>query len=143
MTGDSSKRRDKRAIPYEDSEGEEAYNIVVRQVAPKKSTLKRGRGLGSISGGRGSLVGQHPEDNGGRQGKTIPIEVTAAVRPGEIGSSYLVHYSLFPKKKPLTKYDSSLQLEYQNYEGTSVQAKLARDENPYSQPKHAGIDKRF
>jgi hypothetical protein len=131
------------AIPYEDSECEEAFNIAVRQVAPKKSTPKRGRGLGSISGGRGSLIGQHPNDNGGRQGKTIPIEVTAAVKPGEIDSSYLVHYTLFPKKNPPTKYDSSLQLEYQNYEGTSVQVKLARGENPYSQPKHARMDKRF
>jgi hypothetical protein len=57
MTGDSSRRRDKRAIPYEDLEGEEAFNIVVKQVAPKKSTPKRGRGSGSISGGRGSLRG--------------------------------------------------------------------------------------
>jgi hypothetical protein len=54
-----------------------------------------------------------------------------------------VHYPLFPKKRPPTKYDSSLQLEYQSYEGTSVQVKLVREENPYSQPKHAGIDKRF
>jgi hypothetical protein len=36
-----------------------------------------------------------------------------------------------------------LQLEYQNFEGTSVQFKIAREENPYSQPNHAGIDKRF
>jgi hypothetical protein len=36
MTRDSSKRRDKRIIPYEDSEGKEAFNIAVRQVAPKK-----------------------------------------------------------------------------------------------------------
>jgi hypothetical protein len=43
MSGYSSRRRDKRCIPYEDFEGEEAYNIAVRQVAPKKSTPKRGR----------------------------------------------------------------------------------------------------
>jgi hypothetical protein len=30
MTRDSSKRRDERVIPYEDSEGEEAYNIIVK-----------------------------------------------------------------------------------------------------------------
>jgi hypothetical protein len=30
MSGDSSRRRDKRSIPYEDLEGEEAYNIPVR-----------------------------------------------------------------------------------------------------------------
>jgi hypothetical protein len=29
MTGDSSRRSDKRSIPYEDLEGEEAYNIAV------------------------------------------------------------------------------------------------------------------
>jgi hypothetical protein len=143
MSEDSSRRRDKRSIPYEDIEGEEAYNIDVMQVAPKKSTPKMGRGSGSISGGRGSLTGQHVEDNGGQEGKTIPIEVNTAVRLGESDSSYLVHYPLFPKKRPPTKYDSSLQLEYQSYEGTSVQVKLAREENPYSQPKHAGIEKMF
>jgi hypothetical protein len=52
------------------------------QVAPKKSTPKRGRGSDSISGGRGSLTGQHVEDNGGREGKTIPIEVNTTVRLG-------------------------------------------------------------
>jgi hypothetical protein len=112
MSGDSSKRRDKSPIPFEDIEGEEAYNIVVRQIAPKKSTPKRGRGSGSISGGRGSLTGQHVEDNGGREGNTIPIEVNITVKLGEIDSSYLVHYPLFPKKRPPTKYDSSLLLEY-------------------------------
>jgi hypothetical protein len=30
MSGDSSRRRDKRPIPFEDIEGEEAFNIVVR-----------------------------------------------------------------------------------------------------------------
>jgi hypothetical protein len=114
MSEDSSRRRDKRSIPYEDIEGEEAYNIDVMQVAPKKSTPKMGRGSGSISGGRGSLTGQHVEDNGGQEGKTIPIEVNIAVRLGEIDSSYLVHHPLFPKKRPPTKYDSSLQLEYQS-----------------------------
>jgi hypothetical protein len=143
MSGDSSRRRDKRAIPCEDLEGEEAYNIAVRQVSLKKSTPKRGRGSGNISGDRGSLTGQHLEDNGGREGKTIPIEVNKTIRLGEIDSSYLVHSPLFPKKRPPTKYDSSLQLEYQSYEGTSIQVKLAREENPYSQPKHVGIDKRF
>jgi hypothetical protein len=65
------------------------------------------------------------------------------VKLGEIDSSYLVHDPLFPKKRPPTKYDSSLQLEYQNFEGTSVQVKISREENPCSQPKHEGIDKRF
>jgi hypothetical protein len=32
MSGDSSRRRDKRSIPFEDIEGAEAYNIVVKQV---------------------------------------------------------------------------------------------------------------
>jgi hypothetical protein len=50
MSGNSSRRRDKRSIPYEDIEGEEAFNIAVRQVAPKKAAPKRGRGAGSISG---------------------------------------------------------------------------------------------
>jgi hypothetical protein len=132
-----------RSIPYEDIEGEEAFNIVVKQVAPKKATPKRGRGAGSISGGRGSLTRQHVEDNGGQEGKTITIVVNAPVRLGKIDSSYLVNYPLFPKKRPPTKYDNSLQLEYQSFEGTYVQVKLAREENPYTQPKHAGIDKRF
>jgi hypothetical protein len=57
MSGDSSRRRDKRPIPYEDIEGEEAFNIAARQIAPKKSTPKRGRGSSSILGGRGSLTG--------------------------------------------------------------------------------------
>jgi hypothetical protein len=108
MSGDSSRRRDKKSIPYEDIEGEEAFNIAVRQVAPKKSTPKRGRGSGSISGGKGSLTGQHVEVNGGQEGKTIPIEVNVPMSLGEIDSSYLVHYPLFPKKRPPTKYDSSL-----------------------------------
>jgi hypothetical protein len=103
MFGDSSRKRDKRSIPFEDIEGEEAFNIAVRQVAPKKATPKRGRGAGSISGGRGSLTGQHVEDNGGQEGKTIPIEVNVPVSLGEIDSSYLVHYPLFPKKRPSTK----------------------------------------
>jgi hypothetical protein len=57
MSGDSSRRRDKRPVPFEDIEGEEAFNIAVRQIAPKKATPKRGRGAGSISRGRGSLTG--------------------------------------------------------------------------------------
>jgi hypothetical protein len=124
MSGDSSRRRDKRSVPFEDIEGEEAFNIAVKQIAPKKATPKRGRGAGSISGGRGSLTGQHVGDNSGQEGKTIPIEVNTTVRLGEIDSSYLVHYPLFPKKRPPTKYDSSLQLEYQSYEGTYVQVIL-------------------
>jgi hypothetical protein len=145
MSGNSSRRRDKRSIPYEDIEGEEAFNIAVRQVAPKKaeSCTKKGKRSWQYLWGRGSLTGQHVEDNGGQEGKTIPIEVNAPVSLGEIDSSYLVHYPLFPKKRPPTKYDSSLQLEYQSFEGTYVQVKLAREENPYTQPKHAGIDKRF
>jgi hypothetical protein len=79
MSGDSSRRRDKRPVPFEDLEGEEAFNIAVRQIAPKKATLKRGSGAGSISGGRGSLTGQHVDDNGGQEGKTIPIEVNTTV----------------------------------------------------------------
>jgi hypothetical protein len=143
MSGDSSRRKDKRSIPFEDIEGEEAFNIAVRQVAPKKATTKRGREGGSISEGRGSLTGQHVDDNGGQEGKTISIVVNTPVRLGEIDSSYLVHYPLFPKKRPPTKYDSYLQLEYQSFEGTYVQFNLAGEENPYTQPKHAGIDKRF
>jgi hypothetical protein len=107
MSGDSSRRRDKRSIPFENIEGEEAYNIPVRQVAPKKATPKRGRGAGSISGGRGSLTGHHVDDNGGQEGKTIPIAVNTPVSLGEI-DSYLVHYPLLPKKRPPTKYDSSM-----------------------------------
>ena len=34
-------------------------------------------------------------------------------------------------------------LEYQNYEGTITQVKLARAQNPYSSPKFVAIDKRF
>jgi hypothetical protein len=49
--------RTKGLSPFEDIEGEEAFNIAVRQVAPKKATPKRGRGAGSISGGKGSLTG--------------------------------------------------------------------------------------
>jgi hypothetical protein len=89
------------------------------------------------------LTGQHVDDNGGREGKTIPIAVNALVSLGEIDSCYLVHYPLFPKKRPPTMYDSSLQLEYQSFEGAYVQAKLAMEKNPYTQPKHAGIEKRF
>jgi hypothetical protein len=99
MSGDSSRRRDKRLVPFEDIEGEEAFNIAVRRIAPKKATPKRGRGVGSISGGRGSLTRQHVDDNGGQEGKTIPIEVNTTVRLGEIDSSNLVHYPLFPKKR--------------------------------------------
>jgi hypothetical protein len=86
MSGDSSRRRDKRPVPFEDLEGEEAFNIAVRQIAPKKATPKRGRGAGNISGGRGSLTGQHVDNNGGQEGKTIPIEVNTTVRLGEIDS---------------------------------------------------------
>jgi hypothetical protein len=86
MSGDSSRRRDKRPVPFEDLEGEEAFSIAVRHIAPKKATRKRGRGAGSISGGRGSLTGQHVDDNGGQEGKTIPIEVNTTVRLGEIDS---------------------------------------------------------
>jgi hypothetical protein len=76
MSRDSSRRRDKKPVPFRDIEGEEAFNIAVRQIAPKKATPKRGRGAGSISGGRGSLTGQHVEDNGGQEGKTIPLKST-------------------------------------------------------------------
>ena len=141
-------------MPYEDSEGEEAFNLAARQIAPKKATPKRGRGAtspsarggrgaGNLSGGRGSGVGAHVEDNGGSEGKSIPIDVPAAVKPGEAETSYLVHYRGHPKKKPPTKYDNSVTLEYQNYEGTTFLVRTAREENPYLLPKLAAIDRRF
>ena len=66
-------------MPYEDSEGEEAFNLAARQIAPKKATPKRGRGAaspsarggrgaGNLSRGRGSGAGAHVEDNGGSEG---------------------------------------------------------------------------
>jgi hypothetical protein len=117
--------------------------LLLDRLLPRKLHQKGEEEQAVSLGQKGSLTGQHVEDNGGQEGETIPIVVNTPVTLGSIDSSYLVHYPLYPKKRPPTKYDISLQLEYQSYEGTYVQVKLAKKENPYTQPKHAGIDKRF
>jgi hypothetical protein len=74
MSRDSSGRRDKRPIPYEDIQGEEAFNIAVRLVSPKKSTPKRGRGSDSISGGRGSLKGSMLRTMVAKRARPCPLK---------------------------------------------------------------------
>jgi hypothetical protein len=78
---------------------------------------------------------------GGTQGKTIPIAVGSPTRLGEVDNSHVVHDRGHPKKRPPTKYDSSM--THQNYEGICVQVKKGREQNPYISPKLAAIDYRF
>jgi hypothetical protein len=108
-----------------------------------KATPRRGRGGGNISGGRGMNVVPQVVDNGGSEGKTIPVEVTCAIPIGELDTSYLVHHRGNPKKRPPTKYDNSFTFEHRNYEGLATQVKIAREENPYVSPKLTAIDYRF
>ena len=153
---DPSRKKEKR--PFDDPTGEEAYNITSKIVAgrdkgqiARKATPKRGRGTGSPSGrsGRGSGAGRggsavpHITDNGGTEGKTIPIFIGSPPRLGEIDDSYLVHYKKNPTKRAPTKYDPSVHLDFQNYDGLGTQVKRARQQNPYASPKFAAIDFRF
>ena len=151
---ESSKGKEKRSRPYEDAAGEDAYNIALRMTREKsarKAPAKRGRGPGSTGKGSGSIVGRGagaapPDiDNGGAEGKTIPVEVTKAIKLGEMDDSYMVYYTRRSNvtKKPPTKYDNSVHLEFQSYDGVGIEVKKAREQNPYASPRLAAIDFRF
>jgi hypothetical protein len=65
-----------------------------------KATPRRGKG-GSLSGGRGSGYTAHVEDNGGTEGKTIPIKLEDDMLLGEIDSTYLKYHKVLLKRHPL------------------------------------------
>jgi hypothetical protein len=145
MSGEPSPRKEKRAIPYVSPEGEKAFHMAARVVGSGKSsrgkaTPRMVKGGGSISGSRGMNVVPQVVDNGGSEGKTIPVEVDCAIPMAQIDISYLVHHRSNPKKRPPTKYDNSFTFEHRNYEGLGNQVKMAREENPYASPKLATID---
>jgi hypothetical protein len=96
-----------------------------------------------LSGGRGSGSAAHVEDNGGTEGKTIPIELEDGMLLGEIDSTYLKYHKVLLKRQPPTKYDNSVYIEHHNYDGAGYLVKKAREENPYVNPKMATIDYRF
>jgi hypothetical protein len=67
--------------PFETPAGERAFKLAARATAGGsgsgsrgKATPRRGKG-GSLSRGRGSGSTAHVDDNGGTEGKTIPIEL--------------------------------------------------------------------
>jgi hypothetical protein len=107
-----------------------------------KATPRRGKG-GSLSGGRGSGSAAHVEDNGGTEGKTIPIELEDDMLLGEIDSTYLKYHKVLLKRHPPTKYENSVYIEHTNYDGAGFLVKKAREENPYMNPKMAAIGYRF
>jgi hypothetical protein len=53
-----------------------------------------------LSGG-GSGSAAHVEDNGGTEGKTIPIELEDDMLLGEIDSTYLKYHKVLLKRHPL------------------------------------------
>jgi hypothetical protein len=67
--------------------------------AGESNPQKRKRG--SLSGGRGSDSAAHVEDNGGTEGKTIPIELEDDMLLGEIDSTYLKYHKVLLKRHPL------------------------------------------
>jgi hypothetical protein len=133
MAEDPSRRKEKIAAKViTDKSGQSSRG---------KATSRRGRGAASISIGRGFGAGPQILGKGGTQGKTIPIAVGSPTRLGEVDNSHVVHDRGHPKKRPPTKYDSSM--THQNYEGICVQVKKGREQNPYISPKLAAIDYRF
>jgi hypothetical protein len=133
--------------PFETPVGERAFKIAAREAVTGsgsrgKATPRRGKG-GSLSGGRGSGSAAHVEDNGGTEGKTIPIELEDDMLIGEIDSTYLKYHKVLLKRHPPTKYDNSVYIEHTNYDGAGYLVKKAREENPYVNPKMAAIDYRF
>jgi hypothetical protein len=54
-----------------------------------------------LSGGRGSGSAAHVEDNGGTEGKTIPIELEDDMLLGEIDYTYLKYHKVLLKRHPL------------------------------------------
>jgi hypothetical protein len=95
----------KRQRPlFETPAGERAFKLAVREAvggsgSRGKATPRRGRG-GSLSGGRGSGPAAHVEDNGGTEGKTIPIELEDDMLLGEIDSTYLKCHKVLLKRHP-------------------------------------------
>jgi hypothetical protein len=133
--------------PFETPPGERAFKIAAREPVTGsgsrgKATPRRGKG-GSLSGGRGSGSAAHVEDNGGTEGKTIPIELEDDMLLGEIDSTYLKYHKVLLKRHPPTKYDNSVYIEHTNYDGAGYLVKKAREENPYVNPKMVAIDYRF
>jgi hypothetical protein len=133
--------------PFETPAGERAFKLAAREAvggsgSKGKATPRRGR-EGSLSGGRGSGSAAHVEDNGGTEGKTIPIELEDDMLLGEIDSTYLKYHKVLLKRHPPTKYDNCVYIEHTNYDGAGFLVKKAREENPYVNPKMAAIDYRF
>jgi hypothetical protein len=153
MAVDPNRRKDKRPMPYDDQAGQEAFRLASRSVAQqdRKATPKRGRGTESPSGrglggpvGRGAIVRPQVEDNGGTKGKSIPISICTPPRVGQLDDYYLEHFrGRNPVKRPPTKYDSTVHIDNQSNDGLGTQVKLAREENPYLNPKCVAIDYRF
>jgi hypothetical protein len=133
--------------PFETPAGERAFKIAAREAVTGsgsrgKATPRRRKG-GSLSGGRGSGSAAHVEDNGGTEGKTIPIELEDDMLLGEIDSTYLKYHKVLLKRHLPTKYDNSLYIDHTNYDGAGYLVKKAREENPYVNPKMAATDYRF
>jgi hypothetical protein len=90
--------------PFETLAGERAFKIAAREAitgsgSRGKATPRRGKG-GSLSGGRGSGSATHVEDNGGTEGKIIPIELEDDLLLGEIDSIYLKYHKVLLKRHP-------------------------------------------
>jgi hypothetical protein len=118
----------KRQRPqFETPAGERAFKLAAREAvggsgSRGKATPRRGKG-GRLSGGRGSGFAAHVEDNGGTEGKTIPIELEDDMPLGEIDSTYLKYHKVLLKIHPPTKYDNSMYIEHTNYDGAGFLVK--------------------
>jgi hypothetical protein len=149
MEPSSSKKKDKRSMPFEDTEGEEAFELASRIVYgrrpdARKATPKRGRGSTGPISGRGSRSAANlVKDDGGTEGKTIPIELESPPRLGEIDKNYIKSFRGNPTKRAPTKYDHAYQIHHETYDGLGVQVKIVREENPYLHARCAAIDYRF
>jgi hypothetical protein len=125
-----------------------AFSLASRALAGSsesrgKATPRRGCGSSSLLVGRGSGSGQHVEDNGGTEGKTIPIVIDDSTKLGEIDTTYHKYCKYTPKRRQPTKYDSFASFEQDNYDASGVQVKRSREENPYLLPKYSTIDYHF
>jgi hypothetical protein len=90
--------------PFETLAGERAFKIAAREVVAGsgnrgKATPRRRKG-GSLLGGRRSGSATHVEDNGGTEGKTIPIELEDDMLLGEIDCTYLKYHKVLLKRHP-------------------------------------------
>jgi hypothetical protein len=56
-------------------------------------------------------------DDGGTEGKTIPIEIESPIRLGEIDNNYIKSFRGNPTNRAPTKYDHAYHIHHETYDG--------------------------